>query len=177
MRKRRIAVTLSAAGLAALAGCASDWAHRESLPDLRPVSTVEGRLQIQLKPCVDRTGYASRDLGREATDALTEKLSAVTEFEIKAGARYVVTCDISAFAEGSALKRWLLPGWGATAGQVAVMVMDSLTGETAAIVRGNATVAAGGFYTLGADQIILSSALDDVVAQLRRLAAGGSREK
>lgn len=127
---------------------------------------------MQVQPCVDRTGYASRDLSKEATDALIEKLRAATEFEVRADGRYVVTCDISTFVEGSAFKRWLMPGWGATTGQVAVMVMDSKTGETVAIVRGHATVAAGGLYSVGADQIILASALDDVVRQLRPLAPG-----
>jgi hypothetical protein len=69
-----------------------------------------------------------------------------------------------------------MPGWGATTGQVAVMVTDSTTGETVAIVRGHATVAAGGLYSVDADRIILSSALDDVVQQLRQLAAGAIQQ-
>jgi hypothetical protein len=169
-----IARSLIAAGILALGGCASDWAAKESVSDLRPVYTANGRMQLQVQTCIDRTGYAKRDLGREATDALVEKLKAVPEFELKADGRYVVSCDISAFVEGSAFKRWLMPGWGATTGQVAVMVADSATGETIAILRGNATVASGGLYTVGADEVILSSALDDVVKQMRQLVAGAS---
>ena len=172
-----IAHSLIAAAILALGGCVSDWAAKESVSDLRPVYTANGRMQLQVQTCIDRTGYAKRDLGREATEALIEKLRAVPEFELKADGRYVLSCDISAFVEGSAFKRWLIPGWGATTGQVAVMVADSTTGETVAILRGNATVAAGGLYSVGADEVILSSALDDVVKKMRQLAAGATPVK
>lgn len=132
---------------------------------------------MKVEPCTDRTGHAARDLSREATDALLEKLRSAGEFDVRDDGRYVLSCDISAFVEGSALQRWLLPGWGATSSQVAVMVRDSKTGETTAIVRGKATVAVGGFYTVDADRIILASALDDVVRQLRELVAGAAPGK
>lgn len=165
---------LALAGLLALGGCASQLATKESLPDWRPLPRVGGPMQIQVRRCIDRTGYATRDLSKEATDALVDKLSATTEVEVRPDGRYVVTCDISSFVEGSAFKRWLVPGWGATTGQVAVMVTDSQSGETLAIIRGRATVAAGGLYSVGADQIILASALDDIVRQFRQFAAGNA---
>jgi len=168
-------IVACALALSILSGCAADWAHKQSLADLRPIAS-SARLPIRLSPCVDRTGTAGRDLGREATEAFLAKLQAATEFEISPDARYVVNCDVSAFAEGSAFKRWLMPGWGATAGQVAVMVTDSRSGDTIAIIRGNATVAGGGLYTIGADRVILASALDDVVRQMRELAARSGGE-
>jgi len=169
-----IARSIFAAGVLTFGGCAADWVAKESISDLRPVYTENGRMQLQVQSCIDRTGYAKRELGREATDAFVEKLKAVPGFELRTDGRYVVSCDISAFVEGSAFKRWLMPGWGATSGQVAVMVVDSTTGETVAILRGHATVATGGFYTVGADEVILSSALDDVVRQMRQLVAGAT---
>jgi hypothetical protein len=168
---------LTVSALLALAGCASDWAVQDSVSELRPVSMATGRLAMRVEPCIDRTGHASRDLSREATDALLGKLRAAGDFDLRDDGRYVLSCDISAFVEGSAFQRWLLPGWGATSSLVAVMVRDSKTGETVAIVRGTATVAAGGLYTVDADRIILASALDDVVRQLRELAAGAAPGK
>lgn len=160
------------ASLLALASCAADLAVKQSVADVRPLAATGGRLSMQVRPCTNRTEYVAREIGREASEALLEKLKATGEFDVSSGGRYVVSCDISTFVEGSALKRWLMPGWGATTGQVAVMVMDSTTGETVAIVRGHATVAAGGLYSVDADKIILASALEDVVRQLRLLAAG-----
>ncbi|AJG19141.1 DUF4410 domain-containing protein [Cupriavidus basilensis] len=164
------ASALALTGLFALEGCASYLAAKESVSDLHPVAGMSGRMPLQVQACVDRTGYAGRDLGREATEALTAKLKEAAGFELEPDGRYVLTCDISAFEEGSAFKRWLLPSWGTTSGQVAVMITDSATGETIALVRGRATVQAGGLYSVGADKIILASAIDDVVRQLRLLA-------
>ena len=172
-----VALKLVTAGLLALVGCAAELAVKESISDLRPLPATGGPLQIKVQPCTDRTETVGRDLGREATDALVGKLKAAREFEVTNNGRYVVSCDVSTFVEGSAFKRWLMPGWGATTGQVAVMVMDSKTGETIAIVRGHATVAGGGLYSAGADQIILASALDDAVKQLRQLAVGVAPNK
>ena len=160
----------------AIAGCAADLAVKQSVSDVRGLSAAGTRLSIQVLPCINRTEYAARDIGKEATSALLDKLAAVNEFDVDVKGRYVLACDISTFVEGSAFKRWLMPGWGATTGQIAVMVTDSTTGETVAIVRGHATVAAGGLYSVDADRIILSSALDDVVQQLRQLAAGAIKQ-
>jgi outer membrane murein-binding lipoprotein Lpp len=160
----------------AIAGCAADLAVKQSVSDVRGLSAAGARLSLQVLPCINRTEYAARDIGKEATRALLDKLGAVNEFDVAVKGRYVLACDISTFVEGSAFKRWLMPGWGATTGQVAVMVTDSTTGETVAIVRGHATVAAGGLYSVDADRIILSSALDDVVQQLRQLAAGAIQQ-
>lgn len=175
--QRFIAGIIAVVGILALSGCADSWAVKESMSDLRPASTTEGRMSLRVQPCIDRTGYTKRDLGREATEAFIEKLKAVPEFELRDDGRYVVSCDISTYVEGSAFKRWMMPGWGATSGQVAVMVMDSQTGDTVGILRGNATVASGGLYTIGADEAILSSALDDVVEQMRQLATGTTPAK
>ncbi len=172
-----IASMLVIVGIPALGGCAPTWTARESVSDLHPASVSDGRMQLKVQPCVDRTGYATRELGREATDALVNKLAALPEFELKADGRYVLACDISVFAEGSAFKRWLMPGWGTTASQIAMMVTDSRTGETIAIIRGRATVAAGGLYSVGAEQTILSSALDDVIKQLRQVAGSATSNR
>ncbi|CAN0628640.1 conserved protein of unknown function [Burkholderia multivorans] len=161
----------------ALGGCASLWAMKDSVSDVHPVVLADGRMQVQMRSCVDRTGNPRRDLGREATDAFAEKLRLATEFEMIANGRYVLNCDISGFAEGSAFKRWLMPGWGATTAQVAVMITDAMTGETVGIARGTANVAGGGLYTLGADKVILGVALDDVVRQLRKMVAESSTRK
>ena len=166
---------LAAFAVLAFTGCAAELAVKESVSDVRGLSVPGTRLSMQVSPCINRTDYSARDIGTEATAALVDKLRAVSEFDVGSTGRYVLACDISTFVEGSAFKRWLMPGWGATTGQVAVMVTDSTTGETDAIVRGHATVAAGGLYSVDADRIILSSALDDVVRQLRQLAAGTSK--
>lgn len=131
-------------------------------------------IDVRVEECVDRTETRSRDLALDATEAFRKALRASKEFAIKNEARFRLACDVSGFVEGSAVERWIMPGSGATVGQVSVMLTDTSTGEVMIIARGNATVSAGGLYTIGADTYILASAVDDVVRQLRAWAASGT---
>jgi hypothetical protein len=70
------------------------------------------------------------------------------------------------------MKRWLVPGWGSTVGQIALMLSKAADQSTVVIIQGNATVSAGGLYTLGAENYILKSAVDDAVTKLRAWASG-----
>lgn len=161
---------LAAGTQALLSACAYTGVVTEAPP--KPV--VFGPIEVRVEPCVDRTETKGRDLGAQATKAFGEKLRATQEFVVREGARYRLACDVTAFVEGSAIKRWLMPGWGATVGQVSAMLSDSATGETVLILRGNATLASGGLYTIGADTYIVPSAVDDVVGRMCAWARGES---
>lgn len=136
-----------------------------------------GPIAVEIEPCIDRTETATRNLGGEATQAFAERLRATREFVVSEKARYRLACEVTGFVEGSAVKRWILPGWGATVGQVSAMLTDRQTGEILIIARGNATVSAGGFYTIGADSYIVGTAVENVVEQLRGWASGAPATK
>lgn len=158
---------------ATLLGCATQSAMQIQQPF---IATKHGAVRIE--PCQDRTDSSgTRDLAEEATRLLTEKVKATKLFEIAADAPLVLTCDIERFAEGSALKRWLWPGWGATQAGVAVLVWEKPGEKVLATLRSQSSVQAGGLFTIGADQYILSVALDDIVKQLEAWATGASAEK
>jgi hypothetical protein len=124
--------------------------------------------RIFIERCVDRTGYkGDHDLAEEATHALTEKVRNLGLFEISPDAPLVLTCSIERFSEGSALKRWVLPGWGTTNAQVSVMAWEKPGDKVMATFRSQSSVEAGGFYTVGADQYILAAAMEDIVKQLK----------
>jgi hypothetical protein len=129
-------------------------------------------IHLQVEQCVDRTEIKDRDLGKEATQAFLEKLGESKEFLIQENSRYRLACEVTGFVEGSAIKRWVLPGWGATVGQVSAMLTDSTTGEILIIAEGNASVSGGGLYTIGAETYIVPSAVDDVMERLRAWARG-----
>jgi hypothetical protein len=123
--------------------------------------------QIRIERCINRTDYhGAHDLESEATRTLTEKLQESGLFEVVTDAPYVLTCDIERFAEGSAAKRWLVPGWGATQAEVVVMVWEKSGDKVLASFRSETAVKAGGLYTVGADQYILSAVFDDIIKQL-----------
>jgi len=133
-------------------------------------------VDVQIDQCIDRTETPGRNLGLEATQAFEEKLRATKEFVLAKDARYRLACEVSGFVEGSAIKRWVLPGWGATVGRVSAMLTDTRTGEIAIIAEGDATVSAGGLYTIGAETYIVNAAVDSAVEQLCGWARGGSPE-
>lgn len=122
---------------------------------------------VQVQPCHDRSGFTGRNLGEETTRALIEKVRASALFEVREGVPVSLICDIERFEEGSALKRWVWPTWGATIAQVAVSVWQQPGDRVLATFRGQASVRAGGLYTVGADQYILGAAVDAIVAQMR----------
>jgi hypothetical protein len=162
---------LASATVALLAGCAAQVGAGADLPAQAPRALP---VDVRLEPCIDRTETPGRSLALDATRAFDEKIRATKEFVVRDGSRFKLACDVSGFVEGSAVKRWILPGWGATVGQVSAMLTDATTGEILIIARGNATVAGGGLYSIGADTYIVASAVDEVVRQLRVWATGES---
>ncbi len=143
-------------------GCATQSAMQIQ----QPFVPAEHRA-VRIEPCEDRTGFTGgRDLKGEASEVFTEKVKAAGLFEISADAPLVLTCDIERFAEGSALKRWLMPGWGATEAAVAVIVWEKPGDRVLATFRSQSSVKAGGLYTIGADRYIFGVAFSDIVKQL-----------
>jgi hypothetical protein len=156
-----------------LGACGTVSGVTTDAPNKPPVATP---IDVAIEQCVDRTETAGRALGVDATKALEEKLRTTKEFVVREDARFRLTCDVTSFVEGSAFKRWLMPGWGATVGQVSAMLTDTATGAIMVIVRGNATISAGGLYSAGADAYIVPTAVDDVVKRLRAWALGEPSE-
>lgn len=158
---------IAALGCCFLAACSAQMAaHQTSLQEQGP-SPQLSVIAVQLEPCVDRTdGVPGRDLATEATQALTASLLASKSIQIAADAQYKLTCDVERYVEGSAVKRWVMPGWGATVADLAVAVWDERTHNIVTMVRSQASVSAGGLYTVDAEQTILRIASDDAVKKL-----------
>jgi hypothetical protein len=144
-------------------GCVTEQTSRIEQP------YVQGRYQtVRVTPCEARIGSETgRNLASEATQTLIDKVQAAGLFRVVDEAPLVFTCDIESFEEGSAFKRWVRPGWGSTQGGVAVMAWEQPGEKILAIFRSHVHVDAGGVYTLGADRYILSTAVNDIVRQLR----------
>ena len=151
------------AALVLAQGCATQSEVQVAAP-----APIAGKvLAIRIEPCTDRTNTRERNLSAEATRLLTNALRTAPEFVLRDDATTVLNCEVTQFVEGSAIKRWVMPGWGSTVGQISVMVSTAKDSSAIAIIHGNATVSGGGLYTIGAEDYILKSAADDVVAKLR----------
>ena len=150
-------------GLPVLCGCATQSATMIQ----QPLEHDKYRT-VQITPCVNRTDYkGSHDLATEATRSFTDKVTESGLFEIAPEAKLVLTCDIERFEEGSAVKRWAMPGSGATQAQVVVMIWKKPDDTVLATFRTEAAVKSGGFYTIGADHYIFGAAFNDIVKQLK----------
>lgn len=135
-------------------------------------STAGGKtVQVRLERCTDRTGTKDRDLAAEATRLIAERLRSAPGIQVNDDAPFILSCEVTQYVEGSAVKRWIMPGWGSTVGQIALMVSSAKDQSVIAIIQGNVTVSGGGLYTIGAENYILASAADDVVAKLRAWAS------
>ncbi len=139
----------------------------QSYIDVKAQAGTAGAIEVRLEQCIDRTGTKGRDVGADATKAFRQKLPATKIIALKDDGRFRVACEVTSYVEGSAFQRWLMPGWGSTIGQVAAMVTDTTTGEVVVILRGNATVSAGGLYSAGAEDYIIAAAVQDVVNKLQ----------
>ena len=158
------------------AGIVASCATQSVTQTQEPLAAGEPRV-VRIEPCEDRTGFSGgRDLKGEATRTFVEKVKAAKLFEVTTDASLVLTCDIERFAEGSALKRWVMPGWGPTQAAVSVMVWKKPEEKVLATFRSQSSVSAGGLYTIGADQYILGVAFDDIVKQLGEWAKGATPE-
>jgi hypothetical protein len=158
--------------ISVLSGCATQRTVQIQEP-FKPTN----RREVYIESCVNRSDFkGSRDIAAEATRVFEEKLKDAGLFELTADASLVLTCDIERFAEGSALKRWTMPGWGATQAQVVVVVWEKPGYKVLASFRSEATVKSGGLYTVGADRYIFGVAFDDIVRQLKAWVTGGASQ-
>ena len=154
-----------------LSGCAAT-SHVATEIGNRPKLSFP--ILISVKPCIDRTETQVADLGAQATETFQKELNATKEFSVASNGRYILNCEVNSFLPGNAVKRWVLPGWGTTVGQVAAMIQDSITGEILIILEGNATVGGGGLYSVGAWSYIVPAAVKDIVNQLQSWAGPAS---
>ena len=82
-----------------------------------------------------------------------------------AGGPYVLNARIIDYEPGSAGKRWLVPGYGATELSVECTVHqgDRVIGT----VYARRTVEAGGLYTVGAWRSVFETVADEIVSELQ----------
>ena len=111
---------------------------------LAPAPASATVLSVRLEACVDRTGPQGRDLAAETTNLIARTLRSMPNFALRDDAPWVLSCEVTQFLEGSSFKRWLMPGWGSTVGQVAIMLSSAQDQSAIALIQGNSTVMAGG---------------------------------
>lgn len=131
---------------------------------------------VRVEACVDRSEYeGARDLGNEATMELRRQIGTSSVFTMSDEATLVVTCDVERMVEGSAIKRWIWPGWGVTKGSIAISLWRMPKQDVLASFHSHSDISGGGLYSLGAEHYILDRAIADVVEQLEDWVMGRNR--
>lgn len=99
-------------------------------------------------------------------DALAKELEEMKMLATTDSNGLVIDATIVEYQEGSAFKRWLLPGWGATVVTTKCNINDS-KGSLLGTVDAHRTVSAGGGYTIGAWKTIFRDVAKDIVTELK----------
>jgi hypothetical protein len=125
-------------------------------------------VRIKVAKVVNETGFTfDIDIEKMLSDTLEEQLNeenllCLGELE----PNLFIVSRIIGYKKGSAFKRWMMPGWGATELSIRCDLKDdqnNLVGSAMA----NREIFAGGLYTVGAWETIFNSVANDVAEDLR----------
>jgi len=166
----------AASGLFALLvlaqGCATPTKTR-SLSDALPRPGA----RVVMKSVTNRSGRTfDTDVSAELRAAMVKQLEARRLLASEPPAKGDLRLDlgITEFRPGSAFKRWALPGWGATVLGINGTLQELEGNTSVAQIEHKRTVAAGGFYTIGAEHYIFNDVARDLVHDLEvRISKGG----
>lgn len=131
----------------------------------------------EVTPVVNDTGKKyDFDVAGEITEAIKTKLKDKGYVIAGDGAGgegvLVLKCSLTAYEPGSALKRWLAPGYGATQCTVKCPLIDKKTGKPIGEIMVAKAISAGGLYSIGAHKSILGIVADDIAEQIDAKAKG-----
>lgn len=87
------------------------------------------------------------------------------------GSPITIECRVTDYAPGSAMKRWMMPGWGAT--KLTVVADLKRDGAVIATVKALRTVEAGGLYTVGDDTAVFDTVGGLIVDEIKKKVTGG----
>lgn len=129
--------------------------------------TPQAGTLVEVGPVTNQTGHTFEvNVDQLLANALTEELRSQKLLWTGGDSRrLVLVSTIVEYEEGNAFKRWMLPGWGATALTVRGDLKDG--DRIVGSVDARRTVSAGGGYTIGAWKSIFGDLAKDIVADLR----------
>ena len=170
MKKKTLLTFLPLVGttviILALQGCGS-VDHQLMLKDNYIPRTG---MRVEVGMVTDETGQTNYhepiNLKDRMTWALNKKLKekALLPTNDKSN-RIIIDTKIVEYEQGSAWKRWLLPGWGATVLSVKCDLKEA--NQLIGSLDARRTVSAGGAYTRGAWYTIFESLAEDIVEELQ----------
>jgi len=125
-------------------------------------------VSIKVAKVVNDTGFVfDIDIEKMLADALEDQL--LEEDLLWLGGNepvLVMESRIIGYKKGSAFKRWMMPGWGATELSIRCDLKDDKANQVGSAIASR-EVFAGGAYTIGAWQTVFKDVANDVAEDLR----------
>ena len=165
-RKMRLAIAVFLVGFVSSGfwGCANVQHQAKFNKDYIPKEDVS----IKVAKVVNDTGFEfDIDIEEKLADALEDQL--LEEDLLWLGDKeptLFMETRIVGYKKGSAFKRWMMPGWGATQLSIRCELKDDKNNMVGSAVASREVVA-GGLYTVGAWQTVFKDVAGDVADDLR----------
>ncbi len=78
----------------------------------------------------------------------------------------ILNVDIMKYSEGSAFKRWLMPGWGKT--ELTITAKLYSNNQEIGTLKATREIIAGGGYTIGAWEYVFNDLAEDVIEDFKK---------
>lgn len=162
----RIAMTVYFIGLLSIgfAGCTNVQHQVKLNKEYLPNEDVS----IKVAKVVNDTGFDfDIDIEEMLADALEDQL--LEEDLLWLGGKepaLFMESRITGYKKGSAFKRWMMPGWGATELSIRCVLKDDKNNRVGSAIASREVVAGGG-YTIGAWKTVFKAVANDVAEDLR----------
>jgi hypothetical protein len=126
---------------------------------------------IEVIPVSNDTGKTydfdiAADLTKKIKSKLEDKGYRVVDDSAAEESVIVLKSSLIRYEPGSALKRWLYPGYGATQCTIKSSLIDKKMGKTVGEIQVAKTISEGGLYSIGADARILDNVAADIADEL-----------
>ncbi len=160
-----------------IVGCGA--AARVNVPEGEKLIVV-GTLSVE-RP-TNESGFNLKDKEDPDFDVLaairknlkSELLTRCFKVAMEGKGKYILKTSIVEYEPGSAFKRWLLPGWGATRLRTISKIIRANDEKMVAKIDFKGDVSGGGFYTVGAYKYIANWMAVELAKELRQTVGGPS---
>ena len=125
-------------------------------------------VRIKVAKVMNDTGYTfDVDIEQLLTNTLEEQLMHENLLNLgKTEPNLFMESRIVGYKKGSAFKRWMMPGWGATELSIRCDLKDA-NNNLVGTAMSNREIVAGGLYTVGAWETIFDDVANDVAGDLK----------
>jgi len=149
----------------------------------KPMSWIQKGVSLssyqvfEVEPVSNETGKVydfdvAADLTKKIKIELADKGYSVAESSTAGESVIVLKSSLKRYEPGSALKRWVQRGYGATQCTVKCTLIDKKAGKIIGEIKVAKTISEGGLYSIGAGKRILNTVASDIANEIDKRIKG-----